>query len=146
MSTKFSNFVVIGIVTCFGVDSMKTNIRCGTITFDPSRTFYFTGWKFGHFRGHTIRLKIVNDVDQVGVRIHQLNQWLHYKDTLEVTNNITPKIERRYHNEDKKFVRFYLHHVSHILPVLVYCSPLQIECIHNNQEHEFRLYETLIDH
>ena len=70
MSTKFSNFVVIGIVTCLSVDVMKTNIRCGTITFDPSRTFHLTGWKFGYFRSNTIRLKIINDVDQVGVAVH----------------------------------------------------------------------------
>ena len=49
---------------------MKTNIWCGTITFDPTSSSHFTGGEFSYFRGHTVCLKIFDDIHKVSETVH----------------------------------------------------------------------------
>ena len=60
----------MGVIPCGLVNTMETNIWGGTITFDPLRSFYFTRLQFGDLRGHTILLKILDNVDEVCVAVH----------------------------------------------------------------------------
>ena len=60
----------MGIIPCGLVNTMETNIWGGTITFDPLRSFYFTRLQFGDLRGHTILLKILDNVDEVCETVH----------------------------------------------------------------------------
>lgn len=70
MLPKFPNFVGVSIIPCGLVNTMETNIRGGTITFDPLRSLYFTRLQFSDLRGHTILLKILDNVDEVCVTVH----------------------------------------------------------------------------
>ena len=77
----------MSVITCFGVDVMKTNIWCGTITFDPTSSSHFTGGEFSYFRGHTVLLKIFDDIHKVSETVHSVGCVLHLWGTSEVSNN-----------------------------------------------------------
>ena len=64
----------MSVVTCRSVNTMKANIWCGTITFDPRLSLtWFTCFQFDYLWFNTIRTKIVDDVDQLLRRVHDNN-------------------------------------------------------------------------
>ena len=65
MSTKFANLVTMRVVTCLLVDSMETTIRCGSVTFEPTRLAGLSWFQDCDLRFNTIGTKFVDDVDKL---------------------------------------------------------------------------------
>ena len=71
-STEFANFVAVVVVTCFGVDVVKTTVRGWSVTFEPTRLTRLARLQNCHFGLNTISTKVVDDVDKLLRGVHWL--------------------------------------------------------------------------
>ena len=86
---NLTTFVPVSVITCFGVDVMKSHIWCRTITLHPTSSSHFTGGEFSYFRSHTVCFKIFDDIHKVGETVHSGGCVLHLWGSLWVSNNNT---------------------------------------------------------
>ena len=78
MSTKFASLVAVSVVTCLLVDLVKTTVRSGAVTFEPTGVLTrLTSLENGNLRLNTIGPKFVDDVDQLLRRVHVVCGVLH---------------------------------------------------------------------
>ena len=68
----------MSVVSCLTVDIVKTNVGGGAITFDPGLTLTrLTSLENSDLGLNTVGPKFVNDVGQVGDRVHVVVGVLH---------------------------------------------------------------------